>query len=71
MRKDLLICLTILLSVAMICGTILWIQHNSWTLRFEMDDNTKEAIQSVEYPINEYYQGPVSPKTNVSNISNE
>ncbi len=34
-----------------ICCTVIWINYNSWTVRFEMDDNTKEAIQSIEYPI--------------------
>ena len=60
MRKDILICLTFLLVIAMICGTMLWINHNSWTVRFEMDDNTLQSIESVEYPINEYYQTGVS-----------
>lgn len=43
--------MSLLSIVIIICGTLLWINHNSWTLRFEMDDNTKEAIESVEYPI--------------------
>ena len=51
MNKHFIWASTILVIVAMLCGTLLWINYNSWTLRFEMDDNTKEAIESVEYPI--------------------
>ena len=39
-----LVLITIILS-----GTIIWINYNSWTLRFEMDDNTKEAILSLNF----------------------
>ena len=39
-----LICITVL-----ICGTLLYLNHNAWTMRFEMDDNTKEAIESIEF----------------------
>ena len=39
------------LVVLIICSSLLWINHNSWTLRFEMDNNTREAIESIEYPI--------------------
>ena len=63
MRKCIIICLTFLLAIAMVCSTILWVNHNSWTLRFEMDDNTLQAIESVEYPIINEYQGPVRPTT--------
>ena len=37
-----LVLITIILS-----GTVIWINHNSWTIRFEMDDNTKEAVESI------------------------
>ncbi len=32
-----------------ICGTIIWINYNSWTIRFEMDYNTRMAIESIEF----------------------
>ncbi|MCK4648066.1 hypothetical protein KAT51_00940 [bacterium] len=51
MNKHFIWASTILVIVAMLCGTLLWINYNSWILRFEMDDNTKEAIESMEYPI--------------------
>ncbi|KKM97762.1 hypothetical protein LCGC14_1164720 [marine sediment metagenome] len=51
MNKHLIWAISLLLVVGIICGTLIWINYNSWTLRFEMDDNTKEAIESVEYPI--------------------
>jgi len=39
-----------LVSITIIlCGTLIWINYNSWTLRFEMDENTKEAIESIEW----------------------
>ena len=37
-----LVLITIILS-----GTLIWINYNSWTIRFEMDANTKEAIESI------------------------
>ncbi len=37
-----LVLITIILS-----GTVIWINYNSWTIRFEMDDNTFEAIKSL------------------------
>jgi hypothetical protein len=49
MNKHLIWATTIFLIVAMLCGTLIWINHNSWTMRFEMDDNTKEAIQSLNF----------------------
>ena len=39
----------LVLIVIIICGTLIWINHNSWTVRFEMDDNTLKAIESVEW----------------------
>ena len=49
MNKHLIWAITIFSIVAMICGTLIWINYNSWTLRFEMDDNTKEAIESLDW----------------------
>ena len=49
MNKTLIWAITIFLIVAMVCGTVIWINHNAWTFKFEMDDNTKEAIESIEF----------------------
>lgn len=38
-----------------ICSTLIFINYNSWTIRFEMDENTREAIESIEYPLSEDY----------------
>lgn len=35
--------------VLTICGTVIYINHNSWTLRLEMDNNTKESTESINY----------------------
>ncbi len=51
MNKHLIWAVTIVSIVAMICGTLIWINYNSWTVRFEMDNNTRDAIESIEYPI--------------------
>jgi len=48
--KHLIWATTLMLIVLMICSTIIYINYNSWTLRFEMDDNTKEAIESIDIP---------------------
>lgn len=39
----------LVLITLIICGTLIWINYNSWTVRFEMDDNTKEAIESIDF----------------------
>lgn len=39
----------LVLIVIIICGTLIWINHNSWTVRFEMDDNTLKAIESIDW----------------------
>lgn len=41
------ICLITIISI--ICITLIYINSNSWTVRFEMDNNTKEAIESIEF----------------------
>lgn len=39
-----------LVSITIIlCGTLIWINYNSWTLAFEMDNNTLEAIKSINW----------------------
>ena len=39
----------LVLIVVIICATLIWLNYNSWTLLFEMDENTKEAIESIEF----------------------
>ncbi len=39
-----LVVITIILS-----ATLIWLNWHSWTLRFEMDSNTLEAIKSVNW----------------------
>ena len=49
MNKHLIWGISIVLSISILCGTLIYLNHNSWTMRFEMDDNTKEAIESIEF----------------------
>lgn len=51
MNKHLIWGVSIVLSISILCGTLIYINHNAWTMRFEMDNNTKEAIESIDYPI--------------------
>lgn len=51
MNKHIIWAGTIVLVIAMLCGTLIYINNNSWTVRFEMDENTLQAIESIEYPI--------------------
>ncbi|HDK42081.1 MAG TPA: hypothetical protein ENG87_01775 [Candidatus Pacearchaeota archaeon] len=39
----------LIVIIVLICGTLIWINYNSWTVRFKMDDNTKKAIESLEW----------------------
>lgn len=49
MNKNLIWVIGIIIIVSILCGTLIHINNNSWTLRIEMDNNTKEAIQSINY----------------------
>ena len=49
MNKHLIWAISLMFIVVIICMTVVWINYNSWTVRFEMDDNTKEAIESIEF----------------------
>jgi len=40
MNKHIIWATTIITVILILCGTLVYINHNSWTLRFEMDDNT-------------------------------
>ena len=39
--------ITIFSIVLMMCATIIYLNYNAWTIRFEMDNNTLEAIKSI------------------------
>lgn len=41
--------LTIIVVVAIICGTLLLLNSHPYTIRFEMDNNTLEAMKSINY----------------------
>lgn len=49
MNKHLIWAITLIIIVLSICGTLIWLNYNSWTIRFEMDDNTNDAIKSIEW----------------------
>ena len=49
MKKHLTWATALVIIVIIISGTLIWINYNSWTLRFEMDENTKKAIESIEW----------------------
>lgn len=49
MNKHEIWSLTVLLIVIMICGTLLYLYNNTFNIRFEMDNNTKEAIDSIQF----------------------
>ena len=50
-KKHLYWVVGLVLIVIIICGTLIWLNYNSWTVRFEMDNNTLKAIESIEYSI--------------------
>lgn len=49
MNKHLIWVIGLIIISSIICGTLIYVNKNSWTLRFEMDDNTKDAIESINY----------------------
>lgn len=65
MNKHLIWAISLIIIVTMICATAVWINYNSWTIRFEMDNNTKEAIDSFEWDnINDIGKVPICEKLN-------
>ncbi len=49
MDKHKLWVIGLIIIVLIICGTAIWLLYNSWTISFEMDDNTLEAIKSINW----------------------
>ena len=39
----------LVLITIILCGTLIWINLHSWTLGFQMDNNTLEAIKSINW----------------------
>ncbi len=50
-KKHLYWVVGLVLITLVLCGTLIWLNYNSWTIRLEMDDNTLKAIESIEYPL--------------------
>ena len=48
-NKHLIWALSIILIFIIMCGTLIWINNNAWVVRFEMDNNTKAAVESIEW----------------------
>jgi len=42
-------CMTLIVIICMICLTLIYLQNHSWIIRFEMDNNTLEAIKSINW----------------------
>jgi hypothetical protein len=39
----------LMIITAIICMTLININHHPWTIRFEMDNNTLEAMKSINW----------------------
>ncbi len=48
-KKHLYWVIGLVLIIAMICGTLIWVNSHSWTIGFEMDNNTLEAVKSIDW----------------------
>ena len=48
-KKHLYWVIGLVITTLILCGTLIWLNWHSWTLRFEMDANTLEAIKSVNW----------------------
>lgn len=42
-------CIVLIAIFCMICLTLIYLQNHSWIIRFEMDNNTLEAIKSINW----------------------
>lgn len=54
MNKHLIWGIVIISIFIIMSGTLIWLNNNAWVIRFEMDNNTKEAVESIEW---EYING--------------
>ena len=39
----------LIIIVLILCLTLIGLNYNAWTLRFEMDNNTLEAVRSINW----------------------
>lgn len=39
----------LIIMIIIICVTIIYLNYNAWTIRLEMDNNTLEAIKSIDW----------------------
>ena len=70
-KKDLYWIAGLIIIVMILSFTVIWVNYNSWTVRFEMDDNTLEAIESIEYPIVENEQLELKHHVGICRIYND
>jgi hypothetical protein len=40
---------SLVLIILIVCLTLVYLQEHSWIIRFEMDNNTLEAIKSINW----------------------
>jgi len=51
MDKHLLWVIGLIIIALIICGTLIWLSYVTWTFRFEMDNNTLEAVKSINWSV--------------------
>ncbi len=67
MNNNLIWVIGLIIIFGMLCGTLIHLNRNAFTVRFEMDNNTLEAVKSIEWDnLGEQkpYQGPVPEGAN-------
>ena len=48
-NKHLIWAITLFSIIVVICGTLIYLNNNAWVMRFEMDNNTRDAITSIDF----------------------
>lgn len=48
-KKNLYFVIGLVTITIILCGTMIWINYNSWTLRIESDDNVVKIFESIEW----------------------
>lgn len=48
-KKHLYWVIGLIIIFIIICGTLIYLNNNAWTIRFEMDANTLEAVKSINF----------------------
>ncbi len=48
-KKHLYWTISLVLIITILCGTLIWLNSHAWTIRFEMDHNTLEAVKSINW----------------------